>query len=1188
MAFPADRIEVTDRYLKENPFENVEFMRGSYRAFFRLPQEEVVLLELDDEGFKKSSFCTCGQENCQHVLSVFRFATMHYPVLHLRYERSVWKKLFISLDSQERELSISEKKISGKGVLIETKGDRSFTSWAEELENDENHSFKMAALTPAERKDFTRGRATSDLVFAFSFFSDLSKYLFILDALGKKTSFVLVPKGPLPQKITFISEEIKGEIELLPEEMVELFPLLFSCDVLPKVDLFCEKKLIDIEYDAKERCLIPHFISLDQEPISKSFSGWNYFSQSERFCPSKPLILLEKSKLYGEDVTLCFEQHLELMLRYLQTPIQVQALTPKIDLFFDANRTFHIEGYVFEKGDVEVSFGRWIYVKEKGFFCVESLPPFWPKIEVTSKEIDAFLSQNRHWITQFEGFAIHLYQIEPSLHYQFLGDRFVFTQEMFGEGAGEILDLGVWIYVKGQGFFEKKSLSKMGSIYAGLTIAKNKMTGFIEQHKEELQHVRHFFIDRERVIKIAVYIHHLGLGKFEIEPHIQWAGSTPDSYLFFGRFVFVEKEGFYQLPEGYYLPETLSKSVVYNRQEMALFLQNELPHIRKMIAHLDPALKPVKDFSLHVAKVEAGSEVGSWSLDLYLETSTGRVGLQEVLQAAKEGKELILTSAGLVQLAIPPISNWLFLFRRASITNEGVELGSLDWLKIASEIDFVLDKGAAKEGTPQLFLDWLHSGFDPSHVVCSLKGLVSQLRPYQEEGVKWLFALYYFQLSGFLCDEMGLGKTHQVMGLIAAICNVEKAPRILVVAPTSVIYHWQALLEKFLPDVLVIFFHGRTRPVLSKKSKASIVLTSYGILRTELEKFSSKEFDLIVFDELQIAKNRQSQVYKALCEIQGRTKIGLTGTPLENHLLELKALFDLLLPGYLPPEEEFREGHLHQDWMDKLRRLVKPFILRRQKNQVLVQLPEKIEEKRYIELSDEQKLLYATLFRQLKEGILSEAKAGDPFLVTHFFALLTKLKQICNHPALFLGDLDTKNHQSQKWDLLFELIENAIASEQKVVVFSQYVGMLSMISSELAQRGIDHAILTGEVKDRKQQVDRFQNDPGCKVFLGSILAAGVGIDLIAASILIHYDRWWNPAKEEQATARIHRMGQTKGVQIYKLITKNTVEEQIDALIERKKNLIADILDDGAPVAQLSREEIFEILEKLDHQIKENF
>ena len=425
------------------------------------------------------------------------------------------------------------------------------------------------------------------------------------------------------------------------------------------------------------------------------------------------------------------------------------------------------------------------------------------------------------------------------------------------------------------------------------------------------------------------------------------------------------------------------------------------------------------------------------------------------------------------------------------------------------------------------------------------------LYAYQQTGYHWLWLLQQNGFGALLCDDMGLGKTHQAIALIRAVTSVDPSQKVLVVCPTSVVDHWREKLARYIPGV-------------------EVTLTTYGIVRSRIEQFRGKRFDLVVLDEMQTIKNADTATHHALRAIDKRIAVGLTGTPIENHEGELKSLLDFVVPGYLPK---------HVDDRGMLQRLVRPFVLRRTKQQVLTELPPKIVDKRYCELTTEQRALYRRVIEGRAKPLRSQLRAGAHVSYVHIFAALNYLKQICNHPASagggFAGDAP-----SGKWETFTELLNECMSSGLKVVVFSQYLPMLALIERHLFQNDIGYASVKGNTRERGSEIARFRDDPDCRVFTASLRAGGLGIDLTKASVVIHYDRWWNQAREDQATDRVHRLGQNQGVQVIKLITRGTIEEKIDALIESKAALASEIIrpDDPALVKQFTKEELEELLD----------
>jgi SNF2 family DNA or RNA helicase len=475
------------------------------------------------------------------------------------------------------------------------------------------------------------------------------------------------------------------------------------------------------------------------------------------------------------------------------------------------------------------------------------------------------------------------------------------------------------------------------------------------------------------------------------------------------------------------------------------------------------------------------------------------------------------------------------------------------------------------------------------------EGLETPLRPYQERGVEWLRFLWENRLGGILADDMGLGKTHQAMALMALLraggrSEGVRAP-MLVVCPTSVMSHWRDKLRDHAPGLRAAVHHGPGRDLRAALEEAGVLVTSYGVLRRDAGELAEVPWALAVFDEIQNLKNPATHGWRAAVRVPAAVRLGLTGTPIENSLGELKALFDLVLPGYLGSdrsfEERFGDGEElpGRERLDELRRLVAPFILRRTKAAVLDELPEKIEDVRTARLSDDQVTLYREAIAGRGEELAGKIAAGaEPVPYIHVFALLSLLKQICDHPALVLRTPDgepgrAEESASGKWDLYRELLSECLEAGLKVVVFSQYLGMLELMARDLDERGVGYAKLTGASRKRGEIVGRFNRDPECRVFLGSLKAGGTGIDLVGGSVVIHYDRWWNAAREDQATDRVHRIGQHRAVQVFKLVTEGTLEEKIHALIERKRTMMnAVVREDDHRLAKIfTRDELLDLL-----------
>ncbi|HXI03016.1 MAG TPA: DEAD/DEAH box helicase, partial [Candidatus Saccharimonadales bacterium] len=472
-----------------------------------------------------------------------------------------------------------------------------------------------------------------------------------------------------------------------------------------------------------------------------------------------------------------------------------------------------------------------------------------------------------------------------------------------------------------------------------------------------------------------------------------------------------------------------------------------------------------------------------------------------------------------------------------------------------------------------------------------IDGMVGKLRPYQDAGYRWLWFLRESGLGGILADEMGLGKTHQVMALLLSVyADSDPAPGpSLVVCPRSVLDHWDAKLRAHAPALVPIVYHGNERERLrSGLPGARVILTTYGVLARDVEHLGAVRWETVVLDEAQLIKNAATKAARAARKLQAGHRIALTGTPLENHIEELRSITDFVLPGYLGTAEWFRrrfvrpieEGDARA--LEVLKRSIDPFKLRRLKSQVLTDLPPKIDDVRHATLTTHQAVLYREILsRARSSGLFDQLEqSGARLDYMHVFAVLTQLKRLCDHPSLVVEGRGLRHMQSGKFEAFKELLAQALDEGEKVVVFSQYLEMLDLIEEHLDSLGVKHSGLRGATRRRAAAIRSFQKDESCRVFVASLLAGGLGVDLTAGSVVIHYDRWWNAAREDQATDRVHRIGQSRGVQVFRLITRGTLEERIDGIIREKRRLTEQLLetDPALGLKQLTRSELLEILQ----------
>ena len=472
------------------------------------------------------------------------------------------------------------------------------------------------------------------------------------------------------------------------------------------------------------------------------------------------------------------------------------------------------------------------------------------------------------------------------------------------------------------------------------------------------------------------------------------------------------------------------------------------------------------------------------------------------------------------------------------------------------------------------------------------KSLENILRYYQKTGYKWLKVLDNYKFGGILADDMGLGKTIQMLAVIISYIQgtkKEEKKSTIVVCPSSLSLNWQNEASKFTNELKTMVIRGNAKEreaQIKQVENYDLIITSYDLLKRDIEVYKEKNytFKYIIADEAQYLKNSNTQNAKAIKEINAETRYALTGTPIENSLAELWSIFDYIMPGYLFSYKKFKNAYEvpivkdnDQKAMQRLKMLIEPFVLRRTKKQVLTELPDKSIAVLKNLMKEEQEKLYLSYLAQTKmevEQIIN--KNGFDKSKIQILAALTRLRQICCHPSLFI---DGYNDGSSKLEQCIEIIQEATQSNHKILLFSGYTSMFEIIEKELKEKGIKYFKLTGSTKvdERIQLVDEFNSNEEIKVFLISLKAGGTGLNLTGADVVIHYDPWWNASAEGQATDRAYRIGQRRNVQVYKLITKNSIEEKIYELQQKKSELIDNVLDTQTTfVNKISKEDIMSL------------
>ncbi len=580
--------------------------------------------------------------------------------------------------------------------------------------------------------------------------------------------------------------------------------------------------------------------------------------------------------------------------------------------------------------------------------------------------------------------------------------------------------------------------------------------------------------------------------------------------------------------------------------------------------------------------MKSGSGIDWFDLQISIEFGDQKVSLKEVQAAFLKKQNYVALKDGTLGL-LP--QEWLekyeHIFKLGKVKDQSIQVSKLHFS--------VLDDIAADFENAEMIAEIRHKKekllqFKALPSVSVPMQVKAQLRDYQQEGLKWLSFLDEFGWGGILADDMGLGKTLQMLSFLQLQKNKHPDATNLVVLPTTLVFNWQAEAAKFCPELKLFVHRGGTRQKVNEHwHEYDIILTTYGMVRSDIDLFKSFPFHYIILDESQAIKNPDSLIAKAVKQLQSFNRLVMTGTPVENNTFDLYSQMDFLNPGLLGGQEFFKTEFANpidkaQDKIQAahLRKIVYPFMLKRTKEEVAKDLPEKTESIIFCEMDKKQRKIYEQyreMYRQrLVEKMTTEGREKASFLILEG---LLKLRQICDSPAVLNAEEPLENHSAKLEELIREIEENA--GEHKILIFSQFLKMLDLIRVHLEKHNIPYEYLDGQTQDRAARVNRFQEDSDCRVFLMSLKAGGVGINLTEADYVYLVDPWWNPAVEQQAIDRTHRIGQKKSVFAYRMICKDTIEEKILLLQDRKRDLAKDLIStEEGFLKKLSQEDIIDL------------
>lgn len=610
----------------------------------------------------------------------------------------------------------------------------------------------------------------------------------------------------------------------------------------------------------------------------------------------------------------------------------------------------------------------------------------------------------------------------------------------------------------------------------------------------------------------------------------------------------------------------LSKNIFTLKQDLEIFLDNKL----------EDAILNFNSNSVKIS-ITSNSDNDFFALDVDLD-QIKMTDIDPIIKSIKAKKDFhMLDSNKFIKLNDNKLLSQLLFLKDLNPDNEEISNFKVPKYR-AIYMDDMVNGLFSKTNVSEDFNDYITSLKEIKPL--SEKSFKSDnyiLRDYQKTAVNWLSTLHDASLGALLCDEMGLGKTLQTLVFL----NLKKLNNTLIVVPKALLYNWESEVKKYVPNMICTIIDGDVKKrseLISQSINTSIIVTSYHSLINDIDNYIDHTFDAIVLDEAQYIKNPETKITKSVKQLKGSFYLALTGTPIENNLTELWSLFDFIIPGYLSNLKTFNQTYLQKQSENQvyLKKIIQPFILRRLKKQVLQELPDKIEQVVYCEMQDAQKQLYVSFVKQYQQEINMYVNAKNLQNNMQIIAAITRLRQLAIEPKLFV---ENYQEESAKLEVFKELVKESIENNQKIVIFSQFTSLLAILKKELDAQDIKYYYLDGKTrpKDRMMDVERF-NKNKIPVYLISLKAGGVGLNLTSASNVIIYDPWWNPAVENQAIDRLHRIGQKNTVNVYKLVTRHTIEEKID-LIKIDKNLLLDDItnQDEVLLNQLKHADLINLL-----------
>lgn len=879
---PSER-RLGGQLLRDKKVRILQFVEGTYQFEVKDIGKKAVFfpfIHIDDEGKIIDCFCTCPivekKPYCPHLAAAYLRIFQHSSeAFHVRFEKSLWNRLCFLTGSRHHFAPEDMHALAGGGwqtisqtgkILFSVaprnpEGKKLLKEMVQKGPETEQTSIKFSNLSPEDLALWRQGRPSQFVLYRLSFWSDLASWLFMMQEEGVRYRLHFIDqKNDLPKGIRVVFPSVEVTFFLSPSNWPQVVPALRTVESPLKITDSQYPPIVAIRYDEVNECLIIQHKdepSLRKTPAKKrrasrevpkekkkpqpiiEIEDW-FFLPGTGFFPLVHDSALGLSVIEREDIADFIDNHRDLVAQVFKTPIDFRLHPLHYHLSFigkGPSAGLKITAYLFEPGDLElegiVRFRTWLYIPGKGFLRTQNLLFQQVTTLIPLSSLTSFVERHRLWLNNYEGFQVHLATVESAMHLSLDEHESLHFEMRVEEGheAEGFIDIGDWIYVPTRGFYPKAK--NQGYLRPGLVVPASKIAQFIKKNREELESIKGFFSTQNPLAEAGLVIFFDAKERIVIKPLYQLAPSYGRAQVhLLGEVTYVEGEGFFELPLPLIIPPEYRKKQTISSKQQEKFITQELELLRSYCIEIDDRLVPPERLRLCMQDIQLSSRHGVWKVQLVYTSELGEVSLREVLEAYRAKRPYLCTAAGLLHLQKLQFA-WLEeLDAKIETVEDQFILSSLDCMKLLA-----FEKVVDASGTPLTVEAWFAQtdalmGSKP----LSLTGLKSSLRPYQQFGVQWLWQLYLRGLSGLLCDEMGLGKTHQAMALIAALHNQTKNLRahpILVVCPTSVIFHWEEILKRFLPGVRVGVYYGVGRSLTALRKEADVILTSYGILRSE-------------------------------------------------------------------------------------------------------------------------------------------------------------------------------------------------------------------------------------------------------------------------------------------------------------------------------------------------------------------